>query len=88
MAGRGEESKKAKVRRDGKAPAASSAAADAAANVNVSVNGEVMTISQYISRSEEVSRRRIGGMRQTLTDLEMQMEGLEAEMSKANGCGE
>ncbi|KAH7685705.1 Matrilin coiled-coil trimerization domain-containing protein [Dioscorea alata] len=48
-------------------------------------DGQVLTLSDFISRFDEAAKRRVEVMKQKLMYMEMQMEAIENEMSKANG---
>ncbi|KAF3339836.1 hypothetical protein FCM35_KLT15607 [Carex littledalei] len=48
-------------------------------------NGNVLSISEYISQLDEAAARRINSMNQRLMELEMQMQLLETEICKVNG---
>ncbi|KAM0946096.1 hypothetical protein DsansV1_C09g0091211 [Dioscorea sansibarensis] len=47
-------------------------------------DGQVLTLSDFISRFDEAAKRRVEVMKQKLMYMEMQMEAIENEMSKAN----
>ncbi|XP_020106122.1 protein BRICK1-like [Ananas comosus] len=48
------------------------------------VGGYSETISDFISQSDEASRKRLESMNRRLRELELQMEALEAEITKAS----
>ncbi|MQL75444.1 hypothetical protein Taro_007823 [Colocasia esculenta] len=67
-----------------KAAQGSTSGVAAATTTVVTESGETLTISDLVTRFDEAAQRRLHTMNQKLRRLEMQMEVLEAEMSKAN----
>ncbi|XP_039117447.1 uncharacterized protein LOC120253191 [Dioscorea cayenensis subsp. rotundata] len=56
---------------------------DAITTTITTTDGRVLTISNFISTFDESAKKRLEIMNQKLRGMEMQMEALEAEMSKA-----
>ncbi|KAH7651791.1 Phosphoribosylglycinamide synthetase C-domain-containing protein [Dioscorea alata] len=56
---------------------------DAITTTITTTDGRVLTISNFISTFDETAKKRLEIMNQKLRGMEMQMEALEAEMSKA-----
>ncbi|KAM0938590.1 hypothetical protein DsansV1_C23g0179831 [Dioscorea sansibarensis] len=56
---------------------------DAITTTITTTDGRVLTISNFISTFDETAKKRLEIMNQKLRGMEMQMEALEAEMTKA-----